>query len=64
MIDKRLRNEIVQRKLIISAAESLNFDNPMTRFITSGSRCSILLSWGTYKLLRGHPPSPQVVKSS
>ena len=27
MIDKRLRSEIAQRKLIISAAESLNFDN-------------------------------------
>jgi hypothetical protein len=41
MIDKRLRNENAQRKLIISAAEPLNFDNPMTRFIMSGSRCSI-----------------------
>jgi hypothetical protein len=41
MIDKRLRSEIAQRKLIISAAEPLHFDSSTTRFITSGSRCSI-----------------------
>jgi hypothetical protein len=39
MIDKRLRNQITQLKLIISAAEPLNFDNPMTRFIKAGSMC-------------------------
>ena len=41
MIDKRLRSENAQRKLIISAAEPLNFDNPMTRFIKSGRMCSL-----------------------
>jgi hypothetical protein len=39
MIDKRLRSENAQRKLIISAAEPLSFDNPMTRFIKAGSIC-------------------------
>jgi len=39
MIDKRLRNENAQRKLIISAAEPLNFDNPMARFIKAGNMC-------------------------
>jgi len=35
MIDKRLRNEIAQCKLMISDAVSLHFDNPITRFIKS-----------------------------
>ena len=39
MIDKRLRNEIAQRKLIISALKPLNSDNPMTIFIKAGSKC-------------------------
>ena len=50
MIDKGLRNEIAQCKLMISDAESLHFDNPITRFIKSGLG-------GSYKLLRGYPPS-------
>jgi uncharacterized protein (DUF1778 family) len=41
MIGKRLRCEYAQRKLIISAAELLHFDSCITRFIMSGSRCSI-----------------------
>ncbi len=61
MIDKRLRSENAQRKLIIFAAEPLNFDNPMTRFIRAGSKCSLRCPRGTYKLLRGYPPSPQLV---
>jgi hypothetical protein len=38
---KLLSSEIAPRKLIISAAEPLNFDNPMTRFIKAGSMCSL-----------------------
>ena len=41
MIDKRLRSEIAQSELIISVAELLNFDSSITRFIKSGSRCSL-----------------------
>jgi hypothetical protein len=41
MIDKRLRNEIAQCKLMISDAESLHFYRSITRFIKSGSRCSL-----------------------
>jgi hypothetical protein len=41
MIDKRLRCEIAQSELIISVAELLNFDSSTTRFIKSGSRCSL-----------------------
>ena len=41
MIVKRLRSEIAQRKLIISAAEPLNFDSPITRFIKFGSKCNL-----------------------
>jgi hypothetical protein len=61
MIDKRLRSEIVQRKLIISAEEPLHFESSITRFIKSGSMCSLHCLGGTYKLLRGYPPSPQLV---
>jgi hypothetical protein len=61
MIDKRLRSENAQRKLIISAAEPLNFYNPMTRFIKAGSMFSLRCLRGSYKLLRGTPPSPQLV---
>jgi hypothetical protein len=39
MIDKRLRNEIAQCKLMISAAEPLHFNSSITRFIKSGSMC-------------------------
>ena len=35
MIDKRLRNEIAQCKLMISDAESLHFYRSITRFIKS-----------------------------
>jgi len=41
MIDKRLRSENAQRKLIISAVKPLYFDNPITRFIKSGSKCNL-----------------------
>ena len=46
MIDKRLRSENAQRKLIISAAEPLDFDNLITRFIKSGSKCNFRCPWG------------------
>ena len=39
MIDKRLRNENAQRKLIISAADPLHLDRSTTRFIKAGSMC-------------------------
>ncbi len=42
MIDKRLRNEIAQCKLMISDAESLHFYRSITRFIKSGSNCSLV----------------------
>ena len=61
MIDKRLRNEIAQCKLMISDAESLHFYRSITRFIKSGSKCNFRCLGGTYKLLRGYPPSPQLV---
>ena len=61
MIDKRLRNEIAQCKLMISDAESLHFYKCITRFIKSGSMCSLGCPGGFYKLLRGYPPSPQLV---
>jgi hypothetical protein len=61
MIDKRLRSEIAQCKLIISAKEPLHFNSSITRFIKFSSKCSLGCSGGTYKLLRGYPPSPQVV---
>ena len=41
MIDRRLRNEIAQCKLMISDAESLHFYRSITRFIKSGSRYSL-----------------------
>ena len=41
MIDKRLRNEIAQCKLIISATEPLHFNSSITRFIKFGSMCSL-----------------------
>jgi len=63
MIDKRLRNEIAQCKLMISDAESLHFYRSITRFIKSGSRCSLGCMGRSYKLLRGYPPSPLSVKS-
>jgi hypothetical protein len=41
MIDKQLRNEMAQCKLMISDAESLHFYRSITRFIKSGSVCSL-----------------------
>jgi len=41
MMDKRLRSEFAQSILIISVAEHLHFDNPITRFIKFGSMCSL-----------------------
>jgi len=41
MIDKRLRNEIVQRILIISAVSTLHFDKFDPRNIKFGSKCSL-----------------------
>jgi hypothetical protein len=61
MIDKRLKSEKPQRKLITSAAEHLHLDSSNTRFIKSGSMCSIRCLGGTYKLLKGYPPSPLLV---
>jgi len=58
MIDKQSRSKIAQRRLIISAAEPLHFDKFNPRNIKLGNKCS-LGCLGTYKLLRGYPPSPQ-----
>ena len=58
---KLLSSEIAPRKLIISVAEPLHFDSCITRFIKSGSNVQLRLPWGTYKLLRGYPPSPLLV---
>jgi hypothetical protein len=44
MIDKRLRNEIAQCKLMISDAESLHFYRSITRFIEFGSEWSLVAS--------------------
>ena len=55
MIDKGLRNEIAQCKLMISDAESLHFYRSITRFIKSGSKCNFRCLGGSYKLLRGYP---------
>jgi hypothetical protein len=41
MIDKRLRNEIVQRILMISAVSTLHFDKFNPRHIKFGSKCSL-----------------------
>jgi hypothetical protein len=41
MIDKQSRSKIAQRRLIISAAEPLHFDSCITRFINSGSMCTL-----------------------
>jgi hypothetical protein len=41
MIDKRLKNEIVQRILIISAVSTLHFDKFNPRNIEFGSKCSL-----------------------
>jgi hypothetical protein len=46
MIVKQLRSEIDQHKLIILAAEPLHFDSYITRFIKSGSKCSLGCSGG------------------
>jgi hypothetical protein len=48
MIDKRLRSEIAQRKLIISAAGPLHFDSSIIRYIKSGSKCNFRCPGGTY----------------
>jgi hypothetical protein len=59
MIDKVVKSEIAQRKLIISAAVPLHFDSSITRFIKSGSKCSLGCAGETYKLLRGYPCTPR-----
>ena len=41
MIDKRLKNEIVQRILIISAVSALHFDKFTPRNIKLGDKCSL-----------------------
>ena len=46
MIDKLLRIKIAQRKLIISAAEPLNFDKHSTLIIRSGSKCRLVAQGG------------------
>jgi len=43
MIDKQLISEIVQRKLIVSTTIQLHFDNPITRIIKFGSKCSLVV---------------------
>jgi hypothetical protein len=59
MMGKLLSSEIAPRKLIISAAEHLHFYSTINSFVKSGSKDSIRCIGGTYKLLRGYPPSPQ-----
>ena len=46
MKDKQLISKIAQRKLIIFAVEPLHLDSSITRFIRSGSMCSIGCSGG------------------
>jgi len=41
MIDKRLRNQITQLKLIISVAEHLHFYSTINSFVESGSKSSL-----------------------
>ena len=41
MIDKRLRNQITQLKLIISVAEFFISDRSIISLIKSGSKCSL-----------------------
>ena len=62
MIDKQFKSENAQRKLIISAVKPLHFYRSITRFIKSGSKCNFRCPGGTYKLLRGYPPSPLLGK--
>jgi hypothetical protein len=64
MIDKLVKSEIAQRELSNSVAGSLHFNSSSTRYIKAGSKCSLRCLGGSYKLLRGYPPSPQVVRSS
>jgi hypothetical protein len=61
MIGKLVKSEIAQGELSKSAAEPLHFDSSTTRFIKSGSMCSLHCHGGSYKLLREYPPSPQLV---
>ena len=58
MIDKRLRSEITQCELSYSSAGPLHFDSSIIRYIKSGSKCNFRCPGGTYRLLRGYPPSP------
>ena len=60
MIDRQFKGEIAQRKLSNLAVRPLHFDRFTTRIIKSGSPCSLHCLGGTYKLLRGYPPSPQL----
>ena len=46
MIDKRLRNEIVQCILMILAVSTLHFDKFNPRNIKSGSKCNFRCPWG------------------
>jgi hypothetical protein len=43
MIDKRIRNEIVQSVLMISAVSTLHFDKFNPRNIEFGSKCSLVV---------------------
>jgi hypothetical protein len=57
MIDKQFSSEIAQRQLS-DLSHSLHLYRSITRFIMSGSMCSLHCLGGSYKLLRGYPPSP------
>jgi hypothetical protein len=61
MVDKLIKSEIAQCELSNSDAELLHFDSCSTIVFKSGSRCSLRCPEGSYKLLKGYPPSPQVV---
>ncbi len=64
MIDKLIKSEIAQCELSNSEAELLHFDSCSTIIFKSGSRCSQRCPGGSYKLLRGYPPSPQRIDES
>jgi hypothetical protein len=61
MIGKRLRSETAPRKRSNLTERPLYFYSSITRFIKPDSKCSLGWHGGSYKLLRGYPPSPQLV---
>ena len=64
MIYELVRSEIAQCELSDFTEWPLHFDICTTRFIKSGSKYNFRCLWRTYKLLRGYPPSPQILQKS